>query len=436
MDKAIRIIETLQNVGFQAVYAGGYVRDKIMGLESHDIDIATNATPDTVEKMFEDTIPVGKAFGVIRVIIDEVQYEVATFRSDSKTSDGRHPDSVVFSTIEEDAQRRDLTINGMFFDPIRKNILDYVGGQEDIKNKVIRLIGDPNQRIAEDKLRMMRAIRFSARFDFEIVQSTFDAIVHHASEISQVSAERIFEEIIKILRLHKPHASINMLMESGLMQYIIPEFIAMKGCEQPVDYHPEGCVYQHTLDALSYLKKDASDELLMATLLHDIGKPKTQTFEDRIRFNNHDSVGASLTETILKRMKASNEFTDQVVSLVSNHMKFMHVQDMRSSKLKRFMRMNKFEEHIALHYVDCMSSHGKTDNVDFINKKLIEIEPEQIRPVRLFTGEHLIELGFNPGKIFKVILEEVEDLQLEGQITCFEEAKKFVCDKYGSKEKI
>lgn len=429
-DQALHIVKKLRDAGYQAVYAGGYVRDMIMGLESADIDIATDALPDAVEKLFEKTVAVGKAFGVIVVILDGIEIEVATFRSDGIYKDGRRPDSVTFTTMEEDAKRRDLTINGMFYDPITGQVIDSVGGKADIINRIIKLIGDPDARIAEDKLRMMRIVRFAARFGFQVDPETLIAVKRHAPEIAQISTERIAEELVKILRGRNFKVAFDLLFETKLIDYILPEIKAMEGCNQPVDYHPEGDCLQHTILALSKTPLDASDELLMGVLLHDVGKPAVMTVEDRIRFNRHELKGKYLAETILKRLRFSNEFTEHVVSLVENHMKFMSVKDMRVSRLKRFMTLPHFEDHMTLHMVDCLSSHGSLENYDFVKDKLGSYEPEEIRPPRILTGNDLIGFGFTPGPFFKTVIEDVEDKQLEGVITSREQALEYVQKTY------
>lgn len=425
--KALSIVQTLHAAGHQAVYAGGCVRDFLLGTVPNDIDIATSALPDQVESLFNKTVAVGKSFGVIVVIIDDEEFEVATFRSDGDSSDGRHPDSVSFSSIEDDAKRRDLTINGMYLNPLDNSIIDFVGGQNDLRIKVVRFIGDPTQRIIEDKLRLMRAIRFAARLDFEIEENSFRAVKENSHLISKVSSERIGEELIKILSVTNKRRAIELLFDLGIIHHIIPEFVAMKGCEQPVDYHPEGDCFSHTIMSMSKLPEDASSELLMATFLHDIGKPVTQTFEERIRFDCHDVEGAKIAEAILNRLKFSNEFIEHTVSMVRNHMKFMHVKDMRISRLKRFMNLPKFNEHLELHRADCMSSHEGLDNYHFIVEKLKSFESEPEKNIisklpRLITGHDLISMGFVQGPIFRTILTEIEDLQLEGKISTREEA--------------
>lgn len=436
-ERAFLVAKKLQDAGYQAVFAGGCVRDNLLGRFPQDYDIATDAKPDVIESLFEKTLAVGKSFGVIVVLIDEDEIEVATFRADGESSDGRHPDTVTFCGMEEDAKRRDLTINGIFFDPVATKTYDFVQGKADLENKVIRLIGNPEDRIKEDKLRMLRVIRFTARFDFKVDPATLEAVTKHASEITSVSAERILDELLKILRARNFRTSIDLLFETNLIEYILPEVKAMKGCEQPADYHPEGDVLTHTILALEALPEDASDELLMGTLLHDVGKPPTQVFApDRIRFNEHDIRGADITREIMKRLKCSNEFSDHVISLVKSHMKFMHVKDMRTSTLRRFFSTPRFEEHMLLHRSDCLSSHKNTGNLDFLAEKMKVYEPLDPSPAklslppRLFTGKDLLALGFKQGPIFKTILVDVEDLQLEGTITTKEQAIKYVSERY------
>jgi len=424
-EQALHVVRRLQDAGYQAVFAGGAVRDQLLGIPCHDIDVATNASPDAVEALFSHTVAVGKAFGVIVVLLDGVEIEVATFRSDGDYSDGRRPDSVTFTTMEDDARRRDLTINGLFFDPIKEQYYDFVGGQEDLKQGLIRLIGDPDQRIAEDRLRMLRVIRFASRFNFPIEKGTLEAVARHAPSILKVSAERIADEFLKILRTRRFRMALDLLFQTGLISKILPEVMTMKGCEQPVDYHPEGDVLTHTILALEATPEDASDTLLMAVLLHDVGKPPTQTFEDRIRFNQHEIRGQHMTEKILQRFKFSNEFIERVTALVGNHMKFMHVKDMRISRLKRFMTMPYFEEHMALHRVDCLSSHGALDNYEFVQKRLGAYEPEELKPPRIITGHDLIALGYAQGRELGEVLAEIEEKQLEGEILTHEQAMEF-----------
>jgi len=429
-NSAVKIVKTLQDAGYQAVFAGGCVRDQLLGTAPHDYDIATSATPDMVEKMFEKTIPVGKAFGVVTVLLNDFAFEVATFRNDGNYTDGRHPDQVRFASMQEDAYRRDITINGMFYDPIEDKIYDYVDGQKDLAKHSIRFIGHPLDRIKEDKLRMLRVIRFALRFDFSIEMDSYLHIETMAKHITDVSIERISDEFLKILRTRKYRKALGLLVHTKMLHQFLPDVVRLMGVEQPVDYHPEGDCWEHTIKALEALPNDASDELTMATLLHDIGKPPTQTLEDRIRFNEHDRVGAKMADKRLRAMKFSTEFVDHVVCLVANHMKFQHVQKMRLSTLKKFIRIPKFEEHLALHKADCLSSHGSVENYDFVVAKMNSFEPEQLRPAPLVTGHDLIAMGLKPGPMFKDWLEEVENKQLENTISTREEALALVQRKY------
>ncbi|MDO8640850.1 MAG: CCA tRNA nucleotidyltransferase [Nitrosarchaeum sp.] len=430
--EALKIVEILRNHGFEALFAGGCVRDRLMGIPFHDIDIATSATPDQIEALFPKTIPVGKSFGVIIVIENDIQFEVATFRTDGISSDGRHPDTVNFSSKEEDAKRRDLTINAMFYDPTADKILDFVNGQKDIESRIIRFVGNPRQRIEEDKLRMIRAIRFAARFDFDIDADTSTAIKEMAHLVTTISEERIAEEIIKILQLHKSRKAFDLLLNHNLLEHILPEVKTLIGVEQPVDFHPEGDVFQHTILALEQLSKDASPELLLGMLLHDIGKPATFKIAERIRFDGHDDRGVEIADRILKRLKFSNETIERVKALIANHMRFAHVKKMRVSKLKRFINMPFFDEHIAIHRADCLSSHGGLDNVDFVIEQRDSFPPEELKPPRIITGHDLIAMGFKQGPIFKKILTEIEDMQLENVIKTREEAIQKIKDNYGN----
>lgn len=435
--QALSIIQTLRGHGFEAYLCGGCVRDMILGREPADFDVATNAVPDQVEALFDKTLAVGKSFGVVIVIQDDCEIEVATFRKDSAEGDGRRPDSVAFSSKEEDALRRDFTINGMFYDPLTDKILDFVGGQEDLKKGVVRFIGNPDQRIEEDKLRLMRAIRFASRFEFSIDPESWEAIKRHVQEIRVVSEERVADELLKILRARNFGLAMDLLFESKLIDVILPEVAAMKDVEQPVAYHPEGSVLVHTILAREKLPENASDELLMATLLHDIGKPVTQTFEDRIRFSNHDLRGKDMARDLLRRLKFSNDFIDRVCALVGDHMKMRCVKEMRISKLKRLMAQPHFDEHMELHRVDCLSSHGDLENYNFLKEKLETFNLEEIQAVvksdksnRVLTGHDLIEIGFKQGPLFREILTDVEDKQLEGVITDRDQAIGYVLCAY------
>ena len=438
-DMANSICDTLLRSGYQALLVGGCVRDLLLGHEPADFDVTTDATPDQVMALFPESIAVGAQFGVILLPRDALKVEVATFRSDVGYSDGRHPDSVVYSkTPQEDVQRRDFTINGLLMRHDSGEVLDYVGGQPDLKARVIRAIGEPARRFAEDKLRMIRAVRFAARFGFEIEAATFRAIRRHVAEIHQVSPERLREELTKMLTEGAARQAFELLDETWLLQQVLPEIAAMKGVEQPPQFHPEGDVWIHTRLMLEGLPKNASPTLAWGVLLHDVGKPPTfqpaAETGDRIRFNNHVEVGMRMAEAICKRFRFSNEDTEQILALVDNHMKFGAVAEMRASTLKKFVRLPRFEEHLALHRLDCLSSHRHLDSYEFVQRFLEATPPEQVRPERLLTGDDLLAMGFRPGPVFAQILRMLEDAQLEGQIKTREEAKNCVLKDFASRK--
>ncbi|HKW61781.1 MAG TPA: CCA tRNA nucleotidyltransferase [Candidatus Acidoferrum sp.] len=425
------ICEMLQRNKHQALLVGGCVRDLLLGREPADYDVATDATPVEVAGLFPESVAVGAQFGVILIPKNGLKVEVATFRSDMGYSDGRHPDRVVYSqTPQEDVQRRDFTINGLLMRHDNREVMDFVGGQKDLSAGIIRAIGDPELRFAEDKLRMMRAVRFAARFGFEIEPETFRAIRRQVSEIQRVSPERMREELTKMLTEGATRRAFELLDETWLLGQVLPEIAAMKGVEQPPEFHPEGDVWIHTLLMLEQLAKGASPTLAWGVLLHDVGKPPTFQSEeetgDRIRFNHHVDVGVKMAEEICRRLRFSNEDTAQILALVGNHMKFGHVEEMKKSTLKRFARLARFSEHMELHRLDCLSSHRNLDSYEFVQHFLDETPPQQVHPDRLLTGDDLVAMGFKPGPQFARILGVVEDAQLEGQIKTKEEAKGFV----------
>jgi len=434
------ICDTLRGSGYQGLLVGGCVRDLLLGLEPADYDVTTDATPEQVVRLFPESIAVGAQFGVILIPRDGLKVEVATFRSDVGYSDGRHPDRVVYSkTPQEDVQRRDFTINGLLMRYDTGEVLDFVEGQADLEAKVIRAIGEPDRRFAEDKLRMMRAARFAARFGFAIEAATFRAIRRHVNEIHQVSPERLREELTKLLTEGAARRAFELLDETWLLQQVLPEIAAMKGVEQPPQYHPEGDVWIHTRMMLEGLPAGTAPTLAWGVLLHDVGKPPTfqSTAEtgDRIRFNNHVEVGVRMAEAICRRLRFSNEDTEQILALVDNHMKFGAVEEMRISTLKKFVRLPHFEEHLALHRLDCLSSHRHLDSYEFVKRFLEVTPPEQVRPERLLTGDDLQEMGFRPGPLFAQILRALEDGQLEGQIKTRKEAEQYVLSSFGSKKR-
>lgn len=427
---ALDIVSRLINKGHTALFAGGYVRDKLLGNEQQgDIDIVTDATPQEVVQLFTNTVAVGAQFGVIVVVHRQIPFEVATFRSDLGVRDGRHPSAISFTDAYHDALRRDFTINGMFYDPLAKKIFDYVGGQEDLKAKVVRAIGDPQARFREDYLRMLRAVRFAARFDFSIDHATWEALQSNAQHITEISAERVFAEYDRMLRQPHPARALSLLSESGLLQSTIPEVADCIGVEQPPEFHPEGDVFTHTIKALSLMAQNPSAVLAWSVLLHDIGKKVTMRRADRIRFNNHHEAGANMAVAILKRLKAPNSLTDSVASCIDNHMNFMNVSVMRLSTLKKLLSRPTIEDELELHRVDCLASHGNLDNFYFVKEKLEAFARERIKPAPLLKGQDLIGLGLAPGPLFGKILNEVYDLQLDEKLRTRDEALDYVKEK-------
>jgi poly(A) polymerase len=440
--RAAEIVLTLRKQGHQAYLAGGCVRDLLLGREPADYDVATDATPQQVMQIFPQTYAVGEQFGVVLVPESNgatgvparqgTTVEVATFRSDVGYSDGRHPDEVRFTKDpREDVQRRDFTINGMMLDPATNEVLDFVGGRDDLKAGIIRAIGDPERRFTEDKLRMLRAVRFAARFDYKIDPATMAAIQKLSPQIHQVSCERVREELTKMLTEGQARRAFELLDSSGLLREVLPEIAAMKGVQQPPQYHPEGDVFVHTLMLLEKLQPNASGSisktLAWGALLHDVGKPATfRIAPDRIRFDGHVEVGVKMAAEILRRLRFSNHETDQILALIDNHMRFGAVERMKQSTLKKFLRLPAFEEHLELHRIDCLSSHGQVDAYEYTREQMRSLPPEAIRPTPLITGRDLIEAGYEPGPRFKEVLTAVEDAQLEGRLTSREAAMEYV----------
>lgn len=442
---AVEIVKTLRERGHQAYLVGGCVRDLLLGREPADYDVATDAVPSEVMAIFPQTWAVGAQFGVVLVPIPADEscenleagaaghhhgcVEVATFRSDGTYTDGRHPDAVRFSKdASEDVQRRDFTINGMLLDPMNADeVIDYVGGRSDLKAGVIRTIGDARRRFSEDKLRMLRAVRFAARFGYEIEEETLAAIRGLATQMRVVSHERVRDELTKMLTEGRARRAFELLDSSGLLKEVLPEIAKMKGVEQPPQYHPEGDVWIHTLLLLEKLPANSSPTLAWGALLHDVGKPPTyRVAPDRIRFDGHVEVGVKMTERLGRELRFSNEELQQVSALVENHMKFADVTRMRESTLKRFMRLPRFEEHMALHRMDCLASHGDLSLYEFVKEKREQTPVEEIRPAPLIKGQDLIAAGYRPGPQFKEILSAVEDGQLEGRLQSREQALDFV----------
>ncbi len=423
--KAQSICRTLRSAGYTALLAGGCVRDRLLGVEPKDYDIATAATPDEVAALFPKCIPVGVAFGVQIVILDHEQFEVATFRTDGAYSDGRRPDSVRFTTAEEDALRRDFTVNALFMDPETEEIIDYVNGRADLEARCIRAVGDPVQRFEEDHLRLMRAIRFASQLDFAIDPDTYTAVSQCAPLLKQISPERIRNELERILTQPRAHIAFQRLYDTGLLAEFFPELCDAVGCEQPPQFHPEGDVFTHTLLLLEHLE-NPSFTLAMGALLHDIGKPPTQTFEDRIRFNFHEKVGAEMSKVICRRLRMSNEESERITWLVANHMRIACAQEMRESKRKRLVREEGFEELLDLMRLDCLGCHRDLSLYDWLKDYAEKLPKKVARPELLVNGKDLIALGYAPGPQFKEILVTLEDLQLENQLSTNEEALAYI----------
>ncbi len=429
LEKSARaIVQRLHDAGHVALYAGGCVRDRLMGVEPHDYDVATDARPEQVQALFRRTVAVGAHFGVIVVLDGSYEFQVATFRNDGQYIDGRHPATVSFSTPEQDAERRDFTINGLFFDPLADRLIDYVGGQRDLEARVLCAIGNPSDRFREDRLRMMRAVRFATTLGFDIDGATWRAVCENAAHIHEVSAERIREELMKILPSPRRVRGFDLLDESGLLREILPEIEALKGCEQPPQFHPEGDVFTHTRIMLGLLPAEVSGPLVLSVLFHDIGKPGTFSTDPdgRIRFSGHDRLGAEMTEGVMARLRFSRAEIDATVEAVANHMVFKDVQQMRVAKLKRFLARPHMDDELELHRVDCTSSHGMLDNYEFLKTKREEFASEPLIPPPLITGRDLIALGMKPSPRFAEILEAVESRQLEKTLTTREEALAFV----------
>ncbi len=420
---AISTLQRLRASGHQAYLVGGCVRDRLLGFVPKDFDINTDAKPDEVLRLFPGSQSVGAHFGVVLLSREPgVQVEVATFRSEGSYSDGRRPDYVHFETDPAlDVLRRDFTINGIMEDPLSATILDYVGGQADLDAKVVRAIGDPEARFREDHLRMLRAVRFAARLGFVIAAGTMDAIRRQAHCINKISAERIRDELLRILTEGGARRGFELLDESGLLRFVLPDVKAFQGVQQPPEFHPEGDVWNHILLMLEKLDHPAPT-LALGVLLHDVGKPPTFRIADRIRFDGHAEVGAKMARDILCNFKFSNDEVDRVTSLVANHMRFKDVQQMRLSTLKRFLGLPHFDEHLELHRLDCLCSNGYTDSYNYAREKLVELSKEDLRPPRLIGGQDLINAGYRPGPGFSCALEAVETAQLEGEIRNKEEA--------------
>jgi len=425
------IVRRLKASGFEAYFVGGCVRDFVRGVTPGDYDIVTSALPDQVTEIFERTLAVGAKFGVMVVILDGCPYEVATFRSDDVYEDGRRPTCVHFSSAREDVLRRDFTINGLLMDPETNQIIDYVDGLADIDRKVLRTIGNPAVRFNEDYLRMLRAIRFTANLDFKMDSATQSAIQANAACIRGISAERITEELHKILTRGGARLGFELLAETDILQRLLPEVDRMRGVEQPPRFHPEGDVWQHTMIMLEMLSAETSPDtdptLAWGALLHDVGKPVSRTEDEKgVHFYGHVKLGETIADDILHRLRFSRAQRETVINLIRQHMVFMNVQKMRPARLKRFLRMPDFHLHLQLHRLDCLASHGMLDNYEFCRDQLQNMEQDELHPPRQLTGDDLLAMGFTPGKLIGKILRALEEEQLEDRVHSTEEAVAFV----------
>jgi poly(A) polymerase len=429
--QAEEIVLKLKKAGHEAYFVGGCVRDFVLGAIPDDYDIVTSALPDQVTAIFNRTVAIGAKFGVIAVIVEGHPYEVATFRSDDIYIDGRRPSQVRFSSAKEDVLRRDFTVNGLLMDPVTGEITDYVGGLTDIRGKVIRTIGDPNNRFEEDHLRMLRAIRFTANLNFNLDYSTQEAIAKNVAKVNTVSAERLQDELNKLLTRGGARRGLDLMAQTGMLMEILPEVDCMHGVEQPPRFHPEGDVWQHTMMMMEILssekKQSLNPALVWGVLLHDVGKPVSRSVDENgVHFYGHVQQGGKIAYEIMQRLRFSRALREIVLDLIHQHMMFMNVQKMRPARLKRFLRMPDFDLHLKLHRLDCLASHGMLDNYEFCRNQLETSSIEELHPPRLLTGDDLIVFGFAAGKIIGEILKALEEEQLEGRISTKEEAEKFV----------
>ena len=437
-DKALSIVRRLREENYKAYLAGGCVRDDLLGRPPQDYDIATDARLEAVQKIFSQTIPVGTQFGVVLVVLEGESFAVTTFRFDGPYLDGRRPSHIRFGSMEEDVMRRDFTINGMMYDPEENRVIDLVGGNQDLKLGLVRAIGNPRERFQEDRLRMVRAVRFAASLGFKIEEETFRAIREQAPTITEIAAERIGDELTRILTEGGVRRGFELLDSTNLLSVLLPEITAMKGVEQSPDYHPEGDVFTHTLLVLDHLsqisnfKSQISETLAYGALLHDVGKPVCiQKQENRITFYGHTEKGAEMAVEILQRLKRSRAVWERVDYLVRNHLRHTQAPKMRLSTLKRFLAEEGIEELLELTRIDALSASGDLQHYHFCKQKMTELKEEEIRPEPLLRGRDLIEMGFSPGPVFQEILRQIEEAQLEGEITTKEQARDWVEKQYG-----
>ena len=471
-ETAGEIVERLQKASFAAFWVGGCVRDFLLGREPQDFDIATDAKPEQVEKLFKRTVAVGRKFGVIIVVEGGHQFQVATFRAEADYQDGRRPEKIIFANAEADASRRDFTVNGLFYDPLTKKIHDWIGGEKDLRAKIIRTIGKPEERFAEDHLRLLRAVRFAAQLDFEIEPKTFAAVKKLAPKIKLISAERIRDELIKLFQSPRETDSLSsakggegrgeeaknsdiqnpspqpsprlsgereknsyssrgleLLRKSNLLEHILPELAATIECEQSPDFHPEGSVFNHIYLMLEKLPPDSNELLPWTVLLHDIAKPVTAEKDlqtGAIHFYGHEKVGAEMARDILNRLRFPKKQIDEIVACVLHHMQFKDVKQMRKATLRRLLLREMFPLELELHRLDCLGSHGDLELYNFLVEQAAELKKlPAIRPP-LLTGKDLIELGMKPGKELGALLHEIREQQLADELKTPRQAKAWV----------
>jgi poly(A) polymerase len=432
-EKALAILRRLRDNGFIALFNGGCVRDRILGLPVKDYDIATDARPEVVQRLFDETVPVGAKFGVIMVILDGDPFELATFRADAPYVDGRRPSSVRFGTLEEDAKRRDFTIGGMYYDPFADRLIDTVGGMRDLRAGIIRAIGNPYDRFAEDHLRVIRAARFAARLNFVIEPETHRAMKLTAPMLPKISAERIGEEIVRMMTEGGAARGMDIMVETGIMKEVLPEVLPMIGCQQPANYHPEGDVYVHTKIAVAMLSPGCSETLAFGILFHDVAKPNTRAEQNgKVTYYGHTEIGAEMAAAILARLRRSRAVQERVAYLVKNHLKLTMAPRMRASTLRRMLAEDGFDELLEVSRMDALASSSFLGHYHFCRRAMKEITPARMRPPRFLNGRDLIGMGFTPGPAFKNILKEVEDLQLDGEIADRDAALAYVREHYSA----
>ena len=434
-EKALAIVRRLREEGFVALYNGGCVRDRVLGIPPKDYDIATDARPAVVQRIFDNTVAVGAKFGVIMVIVDGDPFEVAMFRADAPYLDGRRPSSIRFGTIEEDAKRRDFTIGGMYYDPIEDRLIDLVGGMRDLNAGIIRAIGNPDERFEEDHLRVLRGARFAARLNFTIEPATIAAMKRAAPLVANVSAERIGDELVRLMTEGGAARAMDLMVDTGLMKVVLPEVLPMIGCEQPANFHPEGDVYTHTKIAVAMLNPGCTETLAFGILLHDIAKPNTRAEQNgKTTYYGHTEIGAEMAIEILARLRRSRAVQERVAYLVKNHLKLTMAPRMRPSTLKRMLSEDGFEELLEVSRMDALASSSYLGFYHFCRRAMTQMTPAQIRPPRYISGSDLIEMGFKPGPAFKNILRELEDLQLDGALADREAAIEYVRSHYNAAE--